>query len=84
MFSFLNLTLFRPECEANVSFKARWMFEVGTPAVLVYIVIVVWFVHRFCLQLLLTHADDIQPVIAEMCSQGQVLLQTLHHCAGAV
>ena len=43
MFSFLNITLFRPECEVNISYRARWLLELGTPLVLIYIVIIVWY-----------------------------------------
>ncbi len=31
-------TLFRPECEMNISFRARWLLKMGTPLALIYTV----------------------------------------------
>ena len=59
-FSFLNITLFRPECEVNISYKATWLIKLGTPALLIYVVVIVWFVHRYCFKKLLEESKTPQ------------------------
>jgi hypothetical protein len=61
----------RPECEANISFRARWLLKIGTPLGLIYIVVIVWFVHRFVVEALLRNGNRVKPVLVAMCSHGQ-------------
>ena len=45
-FSFMSLTLFRPECELNVPYFYRWIVRIATPLILIYIVWVVSSLHN--------------------------------------
>jgi hypothetical protein len=44
-FSFMSLTLFRPECEIDVPYIYRWIIRILTPLLLIYIVWVVSALH---------------------------------------
>jgi hypothetical protein len=81
IFSFLSFTLFRPECEVNMSYRARWVLKLSTPAALIYIIVIVWLVHRTVMVVILKAKgkrrtmmvnDKMKTVIVKICAHGQV------------